>query len=281
MLPPKVRAVIRRRLALLSPGAQALAETAAVIGRAFTFAVLAHASGQDEAAVVQGLDELWRRRIVREQGADAYDFSHDKIRAVAYADLSPIRRRAAHLRAAEALVAVYRAELDPMSAQIAEHNERAGLLEQAVTYYRQAASAAQRVFAFSDALDLLKRAVSLLSALSDDASRRQKSLQLHEQIGDIHGWVAHHDSALEAYRVAQESTSADAILDRTRAPSQNWKHTWTLRGATTTRLLLSTKRRSRYWRRRNWTQTRRGGKNGARFSLSTCSCSIGVDAPRR
>ncbi len=215
-LPPRVSAVIRRRLALLSPGAQALAETAAVLGRAFTFAVLAHASGQDDTALVQGLDELWRRRIVREQGADAYDFSHDQIRAVAYAGLSPMRRRAAHIRAAEALVAVYRAELSPMSAQIAEHYGRAGISEQAITYYRQAASTAQRVFAFSDALDLLKRAVSLLSALPDDSSRRQKSLQLYEQVGDIHGWLAHHDSALEAYRVAQESISADAILDRAR-----------------------------------------------------------------
>ena len=60
--------MIRRRLALLSPGAQALAQTAAVIGREFTFAVLARASGQDEAAVVQSLDELWRRQLVREQG---------------------------------------------------------------------------------------------------------------------------------------------------------------------------------------------------------------------
>lgn len=57
-LPPKVSAVIWRRLALLSLGAQALAQTAAVIGREFTFALLARASGHDEAIVVQGLDEL-------------------------------------------------------------------------------------------------------------------------------------------------------------------------------------------------------------------------------
>ena len=36
--------------------------------------------------MVRSLDELWRRRIVREQeGGTAYDFSHDKIRTVAYA----------------------------------------------------------------------------------------------------------------------------------------------------------------------------------------------------
>ena len=36
-------------------------------------------------------------------GADAYDFSHDRIREVAYAALSPARRRRHHLRVARAL----------------------------------------------------------------------------------------------------------------------------------------------------------------------------------
>ena len=153
-LPPKVRAVIQRRLTLLSPGAQALAEMAAVLGRAFTFAVLAHASGQDDTALVQGLDELWRRRIVREQGADAYDFSHDKIRAVVYADLSPMRRRAVHLHAAEALIAVHQDDLNPVNSEIAAHFEHADRFPQAIAYYRQAASAAQDLYANGEAIRL-------------------------------------------------------------------------------------------------------------------------------
>ena len=56
----------------------------------------------------RGLDELWQRRIVREQGADAYDFSHDTIREVAYLALSPARRRQHHLRVARALERVAR-----------------------------------------------------------------------------------------------------------------------------------------------------------------------------
>ena len=52
-----------------------------------------------EDAVVRGLDELWQRRIVREQGAgtaETYDFSHDKLREQAYASLSPAHRRLLH-----------------------------------------------------------------------------------------------------------------------------------------------------------------------------------------
>ena len=85
---PKVQAVIRARLAQLSQPARELAGLAAVMGRSFAYDELALASDWDEDTVVHGLDELWRRRIIREQGLGAYDFSHDKIRDVAYAEMS-------------------------------------------------------------------------------------------------------------------------------------------------------------------------------------------------
>ena len=37
---------------------------AAIIGRAFSFSVLAQASREQEDAIIRGLDELWQRRIV-------------------------------------------------------------------------------------------------------------------------------------------------------------------------------------------------------------------------
>ncbi|MEJ2433492.1 MAG: hypothetical protein P8Y53_10125, partial [Pseudolabrys sp.] len=66
-LPPKVQSVIEARLAQLSPPARELAGLAATIGREFTFGVLARASDAPEGTLVRGLDELWRRRVVREQ----------------------------------------------------------------------------------------------------------------------------------------------------------------------------------------------------------------------
>jgi len=61
----KVRAVIVSRLALLSEPAAELAGVAATIGREFSVRVLADASGVGEENLVHGLDELWRRAIVR------------------------------------------------------------------------------------------------------------------------------------------------------------------------------------------------------------------------
>ena len=87
---------------------------------------------------MHGLDELWRRRIVREQGADAYDFTHGKLREVAYEGMSMAARRLAHRRVAQALERVYVARLDVVAGQIAGHYDKADLVEQAVIYYRRA-----------------------------------------------------------------------------------------------------------------------------------------------
>ena len=67
-LPAQVQATIEGRLALLSSPARALAGLAAVVGREFTFDVLAQASDLERDVTLIALDELWQRRVVREQG---------------------------------------------------------------------------------------------------------------------------------------------------------------------------------------------------------------------
>jgi predicted ATPase len=90
-LPPKIQQVLRARLAQLSPAALSLAELAAVNGRACPYTVLARAFEGDESNLVQALDELWRRRILREAAGDSYDFTHDKLREVCYEGMSAAR----------------------------------------------------------------------------------------------------------------------------------------------------------------------------------------------
>ena len=52
--------------------------------------------------MVEAVDELWRRRIIREF-RDGYDFSHDLLRETAYAGISPPRRWLLHRRIAQGL----------------------------------------------------------------------------------------------------------------------------------------------------------------------------------
>ncbi len=178
ILPSKVYSVIQARLAQLSPAAQAVAEVAAVIGRQFTLNVLLAAVGKAEEVVVAALDELWLRRIVREQGVASYDFSHDKIREVVYAESRSARQRLLHHRVAEALELVYPQPHEAIAAQLAFHLEQAGHIEQASVYYLQAGQTAQRVFAYREALEHLKRATTLLEALPPTSARDKKQLDI-------------------------------------------------------------------------------------------------------
>jgi DNA-binding SARP family transcriptional activator/predicted ATPase len=176
-LPPRAHAVIAGRLAQLSDQARETAAAAAVIGRAFDLSVLVRLVG-DEDVVVRALDELWRKRIVREQGPNAYDFTHDKLRDVAYGETSAPQRRRLHRRVAEALVAVHEKDLDPVSAQIAAHHESAGLLEQAIPYYSRAAVVAKGVYAHDEATALVGRGLALLRLLPASARRDGGELDL-------------------------------------------------------------------------------------------------------
>ena len=153
-LPAKVHQVLKARLAQLSPPARGVIELAAVIGRAFTYGVLAGASDLGEDVLVNCLDECWRRRIIREQGDDTYDFTHDKLRETAYAGLSRTRRRWLHSRVAQALEMLYAGDVDMPIGQIAAHYEQADRPKPAIGYYRQAAAAAQRIYANAEAMRL-------------------------------------------------------------------------------------------------------------------------------
>jgi predicted ATPase len=115
---------------------------------------------------------------VREQGPNAYDFTHDKLRDVAYGETSAPQRRRLHRLVAEALVAANEGDLDPVSARIAAHYESAGLPEQAIPFYSRAAVVAQGVYANDEAVALVRRGLSLLHPLPPSARRDVGELEL-------------------------------------------------------------------------------------------------------
>ena len=139
-LPVPVHEAIVSRLNRLSPEAREMAGVAAIIGRDFTYPVVALACGCDEVMLVRALDELWQRGIVREQGAESYDFSHDKIREVICAEMSAARRRLLHRQVAEALELYHINDLEAAGPQIALHYREAGFPEGAIPSFEGAAT---------------------------------------------------------------------------------------------------------------------------------------------
>ena len=125
-IPSRIRAVIQGRFGQLSPAAQDTAAVAVAIGCSFTFPYWRQRAGKKTLILIRSVDELWRRRIVREQSVDAYDFSHDSIREVVYDQLSPIRRRILHRNIGQAIEVVYQDKLEEVYGELAVHFEYAG-----------------------------------------------------------------------------------------------------------------------------------------------------------
>jgi DNA-binding SARP family transcriptional activator len=219
MLPPTVQTVLSTRLAQLSPLAREVANVAAVIGHEFMFVVLARASRESENTVVRGLDELWQRRILREQDAgtaETYDFSHDKLRDQAYASLSPAHRHLLHRHVAEALEEVYAKDLDAISGQIAAHYERAGLPGQAIPYYRRAGEVAMRIYANAEAIAAYQQAATLLEAGSPGNVQQETQWEIaahvYESLGDIFEVTGQLREARQAFQHAMTSLPAQEYI---------------------------------------------------------------------
>ena len=212
-LPGRVRQVLQARLGQLSPGARGVIEAAAVIGRAFSYDVLRQTTGLGENELVSHLDEAWRRRLIREQGEADYDFSHDKLRQVAYDGLSRTRRRHLHGRIAAALEAVRADDLDSVAGVIGGHYEAAGLPEKAIAWLERAAAVARRVYAHHDGLALVQRALGLLAARPRGDSG---AARLHETAGDSRRWLAEHEAARGAYETALAHTPLEERVGRAR-----------------------------------------------------------------
>jgi DNA-binding SARP family transcriptional activator len=213
-LPPKLHAVIQARFARLSQHAHELVGLAATIGRAFSLGVLARAWGQDDETLVRSLDEVCQRRIVRERGAEGYDFTHDKLREVAYHSLSAARRRLLHRRVAMALEGEHAQALDEVSGQVAMHYEMAGLVDQAVPFYQRAAEIAQRIYANAEALQFYRRALALQK--ESGHAEPQQALRLHEQLGDLLHFIGHYAEARVAYLDAARSVPPVDRIDAAR-----------------------------------------------------------------
>ena len=112
-----------RRLERLAEGSRSLLGVTAVIGREFDFELLRRAAGFEEEATAQGVEELVRRRLLTTIG-DRLDFTHHRIREVAYGELPPWRRRRLHRRVAETIEDVYVDRLPDFWEALAEHFER-------------------------------------------------------------------------------------------------------------------------------------------------------------
>jgi len=163
-IPTSVRQTIQLRLERLSPPARKAGAIAAVIGRAFDFDLLERAWGQGEEATLEALDELLRRRLVREGHGPSsrdYEFDHHLVQEVIYQGLHYRRRRRLHRLVGEAMERLY-ADQPGVAGELAHHFQQAREWARALPYLLQAGDRARGLYAYREAIDYYQQALEFL-----------------------------------------------------------------------------------------------------------------------
>jgi predicted ATPase len=210
-IPPTVRDLFQRRLSGLGQVAAQVLGAAAVIGRSFDFDTVRAASGRSEDETVAAIEELLHHNLVHEvppahHDGVVYDFVHERLRALAYEEMSQARRRLLHGRVADILHGRIRragantgANVGTVASQLAYHAERAGRNAEAAEAYVLAGERARQIFANREALTHFHSALAL---------GHEDRTSLLSAIGDLQTRLGEYRNALASYQQAAESSSA-------------------------------------------------------------------------
>ena len=210
--PGGVAALLRSRIGATSELARQLLSAAAVIGRSFELETVRMASGRGEDEAVAGLEELVRRGLIAEVdsnvGGDVrYDFSHGRLRDVAYESIGLARRRLLHRRVADSFRSLGAAgDGAARWSLIAYHEGLAGRSSEAAAAHRLAGDHARSVFANREAREHFEAALAL-----GDANVGE----LHESLAEVLTLLGDYAAAIAHFEVASALAGPDrrAALD--------------------------------------------------------------------
>ncbi len=201
-MPAGIKLVIEARLNRLGETSRQLLAMAAAIGRTFNYRVLAAASDLPETEVVSILESWLAQGLVVER-ANGYDFSHDKIREVAYRELSRARRRLIHRKIAETLTRQDAPEFNH-PARLAHHFSNSDQPQRALPYLIRAGEMALAVRSYGDAREFGVQAMRLLrNEAAHDETHHIERVDLNLQLATAYAFSGEIDRALPILQEAE------------------------------------------------------------------------------
>jgi DNA-binding CsgD family transcriptional regulator/tetratricopeptide (TPR) repeat protein len=235
-LPPQLKDVLLARVAELSNSAQDVLRIASAAGRRvddrLLAAVLDIPARELDAALREVIDHQILVPVPVPGGEVSYAFHHALLQEVVYADLLPGERARLHAAFAEALSA----RIDdpragaPAPAELAYHWDAARDWPRAMPAMVEAGMAAERVYAFGDALRYYERALEIWDRLPatpdlrlDDVGDRVDLLKRAAECACLIGEYSH---AVELGRAAL--AGIDPFKDSIRAGMLNERLRWFL-----------------------------------------------------
>jgi predicted ATPase len=185
-LPATVQAVLAARIDRLEERDKHVLQTAAVIGKEFSEAVLKRVVDLPETELSAPLTKLTASEFIYEQALYPeleYTFKHALTQEVAYGSLLLERRQAIHERAAEAIEALVGSGSPEHYAELAHHYSHSRKTEKAIQYSQLAGQWAVQHSANAEAIRHLTTALELLKSLPDSLERTRRELELQIALG--------------------------------------------------------------------------------------------------
>ena len=221
-VPEQLSGMIQQRLSGLTLDSRRVLQAAAVIGETFGVQFLHRICQVPDNALVEGLEELTRSGVLREE-EPLYAFSHPLVREVVYGGISLARRQQLHSAAAAAIQAD--SVNQEQSLAVAGHHWRlGGQPERAAGLLLDAGEKAVYASAWPEAVAYWQSALECMEQADYPAARRAALL---ESLGDLHfigsfeatraiecyeGAIALYDAAGDTLGSAQTHSKAGRCL---------------------------------------------------------------------
>ncbi len=211
-IPATASDLIASRIDALNADQRLVLESAAVVGRSFSQALLSEVVQLDAEAIVPVLSALADLKLVRsareedQLGPDVHVFRNDLSWEVCIRGLLDARARELHNRIGEAIERVYAKGLSPYFEELSRHYEAGGLHRRAASFAEQAGQTFARQYYNREALRCFQRAIHLLqTAPTSPSEERAVSAHLSDlylRIGKIHSREIKNPEAERSYMLA-------------------------------------------------------------------------------
>jgi class 3 adenylate cyclase/predicted ATPase len=162
-----------------------VAQIGAVVGREFSYELLAHVSRQSERELRASLEDLVRSELVFCRGVPpqaAYSFKNALVRDAAYESLLKSRRHQLHARIATVLEERFLETVATEPEVLAHHLSSAGLHGRAGEFWHKAGQIAVRRSANVEAIAHFARALEALATQPDSRRRSERELALQTEL---------------------------------------------------------------------------------------------------
>ena len=184
-IPNTLQDSLMARLDRLGP-AKEVAQICATIGREFSYTLVKAISQLSDETLIEGLSKLVSAQLLVSRGEipnSFYTFKHALVQETAYMSLLKKRRQEFHRRIVDALEKSLSGVIRSNPELLAYHCTEAGLLEQAIPYWKRAGELALSRSAHAEAINHFKDGLLVLHQLPDSDQKIQNEILFQISLG--------------------------------------------------------------------------------------------------